>query len=326
MPTISGVTRDSSGDPVGSVGVTAFRTSNDFPQGAAVSDGSGNYSITVPGLDDHYVVAYLPGTTDTMGVTQNDITPTGTAFDADAVLFIRRMMASDQKQLEPAVMTALNDFIIGLKSDGLWEDILTGCLMVGARTLRGALTDIKGVVPLYGENFVDADYNRITGLMGDGSTKSVVTTIQHTTLARDDHHLSVWATEVDTTNSGRWLLGGTLAVNQTFLSRNSNSDTLRTRSATSSDGSLTGGYVPGFMGLSRNNADDYQIVGGGLSTTITNATTGQNNYTFRALSTGAASNYSASRLAWYSLGSSLSLTDLDARLSTVLSAIETALT
>jgi hypothetical protein len=90
-------------------------------------------------------------------------------FDADAAAYLRAVEAADGQALETPVKRAVDDFFRGCKADGIWDAIKASCILCGARTLAGAL------VPLgwYGtdQHFVDADYNRETGLVGNGSSK-----------------------------------------------------------------------------------------------------------------------------------------------------------
>jgi hypothetical protein len=60
--------------------------------------------------------------------------------------------------------------VIGCKQDGIWTAIKASCILAGARTLTGALVPLAGTAPT-NFNFVDADYNRKTGLVGNGSNK-----------------------------------------------------------------------------------------------------------------------------------------------------------
>ena len=72
--TISGVTKDSSGNPLANCVVHLFRTGDDSAVAKTTSDGSGNYSFTLgDNAGNFYVVAYLPGAPDVAGVTVNTL-------------------------------------------------------------------------------------------------------------------------------------------------------------------------------------------------------------------------------------------------------------
>lgn len=72
-PTITGVTRDSSGFPLGTCAVRCFRTADDRFMAETTSDGSGNFTIFATGTGPFYLVAYKAGTTDVAGTTVNTL-------------------------------------------------------------------------------------------------------------------------------------------------------------------------------------------------------------------------------------------------------------
>jgi hypothetical protein len=72
--TVSGVTRDSVGNPLGSCTVHLFRSKDDTLVDQQVSDASGNYTfITANPADTYYVVAYLAGSPDVAGTSVNTL-------------------------------------------------------------------------------------------------------------------------------------------------------------------------------------------------------------------------------------------------------------
>jgi len=98
----------------------------------------------------------------------------GFQFDADASTYIEAVEAADTQALETGVRYAINDFVIGCKNDGIWDAIKACCILAGARTLAGALVPLVGPDPnsFY---FVAGDYNRKTGLKGNGSNQYIDT-------------------------------------------------------------------------------------------------------------------------------------------------------
>jgi hypothetical protein len=91
-------------------------------------------------------------------------------FDPDAAAYLRAVEAADGQALETPVKRAVDDFFRGTKADGTFSALKAACILCGARTLAGALVPLAGTAPT-NNNFVDADYNRETGLVGNGSTK-----------------------------------------------------------------------------------------------------------------------------------------------------------
>jgi hypothetical protein len=72
---ISGVTRDSTGSPLGSCKVELFETATDKKANETYSDGSGNFTFTVHFNDTQqfYLVAYKNGSPDVAGTTIDEI-------------------------------------------------------------------------------------------------------------------------------------------------------------------------------------------------------------------------------------------------------------
>lgn len=72
---VLGVTRDQYGSPLGGVTVKLFRTLDDTKQDQIVSDPLGNFLLTSPFSDDHYLVFYKTGAPDVTGSSVNTIIP-----------------------------------------------------------------------------------------------------------------------------------------------------------------------------------------------------------------------------------------------------------
>jgi hypothetical protein len=71
---ISGITKDSSGTPIGSCVVKLFRTSDDLLMQSTVSNPvTGAYSFGAVGSANMYVVAYKAGSPDIAGTTVNTL-------------------------------------------------------------------------------------------------------------------------------------------------------------------------------------------------------------------------------------------------------------
>lgn len=71
---IAGITRDVYGTALGSVTCKLFRTSDDTLQASVLSDSvSGQYLVSTPFTDGHYVVFYKTGAPDVYGTTANTL-------------------------------------------------------------------------------------------------------------------------------------------------------------------------------------------------------------------------------------------------------------
>ena len=233
----------------------------------------------------------------------------------------------DGQALEPAVKTAINDFVVGCKADGIWDAIKASCVLAGARTLSGALVPLKGTGPT-NFNFVSGDYDRTTGLVGDGSTKYLDSNRNNNEQPQNSSHLSVYTTTFQTRDATRAVIGNvgsgggsqlmTIGLDKIYFRINWSTPVFLTNATTST----------GFWGGSR--ADSASTTGryGGTNYTITDpSTTPQNteNLVF-ARNNVTPANFSNARLAFYSIGESIDLAKLDARVTALINAYAAAIT
>lgn len=73
---ITGVTKDSSGNPLGGVTVQLFNSATGALVDTAISDSVGNYRLGDPNNVNSFVVAYEAGSPDVAGTTKNNLTGT----------------------------------------------------------------------------------------------------------------------------------------------------------------------------------------------------------------------------------------------------------
>ena len=71
---IRGVTRDSSGNVLGTCVVKCYDTLTDTVIFTTTSDENGNFAGTVPNTNEHYLVAYKVGSPDVAGTSVNTLT------------------------------------------------------------------------------------------------------------------------------------------------------------------------------------------------------------------------------------------------------------
>lgn len=71
---VSGITKDSTGTPIGGVTVLLFNTGTDLLVDTVVSDSTGAYELADPNNVACFVVGYLAGSPDTTGATKNNLT------------------------------------------------------------------------------------------------------------------------------------------------------------------------------------------------------------------------------------------------------------
>jgi hypothetical protein len=246
-------------------------------------------------------------------------------LDPDAKAYIAAVEFEDGQALESGVRKAYNNFIKGCKSDGIWDSIKASCILAGARTLDGALVPLVGTAPT-NLNFVSGDYNRETGLVGDGSTKYLNSNRNNNADPQNSNHNAAYATSVGSVSGGSVLASNSstdFGGNVILASQTSNVFT-RSRSGTGTNNGviLTGGLI----GINRSNSANYNVRINGSNLTVSVASETSFNGNIFAYRRGiAAPNYSNHRLSFYSIGESLDLALLDTRVSTLMTDLAAAI-
>jgi hypothetical protein len=251
------------------------------------------------------------------------------AFDPDAAAYIAAVEApgADNQQLEAGVRSAINAFVVGCKADGIWDAIKASCIMAGARTLSGALVPLKGAAPT-NFNFVSGDYNRKTGLIGDGSTKYLGSNRNNNADPQNSKHVSVFGVSTVANGSVQSFLGpvfSTLGWTQLAIDRRSPSGF----QPWVNGANYPGGMVPiisqsGFFGASRAASDVVTARNGGVNAASTASSRAPSLGDISIFGTGTQAN-STARFSFYSIGEALDLALLDARVSALMTAIDGAI-
>lgn len=250
-------------------------------------------------------------------------------LDPDARAYIAAVEAADGQALEPAIRTAYDAFIRGCKADGIWDAIKASCILSGARSLSGALVPLKGSAPT-NNNFVSNDYVRTTGLVGDGSTKYLDTNRLATADPQDNFHISVYVTTAQSSGVVGNYIGNGSAVA-------ASGDALIGRSGLSpanlfvrGRADFTNNYVDrgastGTIALSRNSSANFTTRAAGTEQISTQASSAPSAVNLNLYRLPDGTRYSTARLAYYSIGESLNLAALDARVTTLQADITAAL-
>ena len=251
-------------------------------------------------------------------------------MDSDAAAYIAAVEAADTEPLEEKTKIAIDNFVLGCKSDGIWSAIKASCILAGARTLTGALVPLAGTAPT-NFNFVAGDYNRKTGLVGDGSTKYLNSNRNNNADPQDDRHAAVYATTRGTTGDRAYLSISASSGGATQVLSGINLSQLRTRCSdqTSSEVENNLHVIDSLLGISRAASSEYIKRGSGTNETVSVASLLpiDGNYFVLArnnvsLSVG---NFSNARLAFYSIGESLDLALLDARVTDLINTFAAAI-
>lgn len=258
--------------------------------------------------------------------------------DPDAQTYIAAVEAADGQAIEGNVAYAINDFVVGCKLDGIWDAIKASCILAGARTLSGALVPLKGTAPT-NVNFVSGDYNRETGLVGNGSTKYLNSNRAGNADPQDSFHLTVYASTAPTTGTapassnsyGTYIgnvTGATTGARSYF--REPNNGTISARNTNSiADSSVAAGSSTGLIGMQRNNSSSYTFRANQASGSFTRASETPNSASFGVyrILTGTANGttYSNGRLSFYSIGEAIDLEKLDTRVTLLMNHISYSL-
>jgi hypothetical protein len=252
--------------------------------------------------------------------------------DAEADAYIAAVEAADGQALESGVKFAIKNFVLCCKQDGIWDAIKASCILAGARTLNGALVPLVGAAPT-NNNFVSGDYNRKTGLVGNGSTKYLNTNRNSNDDAQNSHHLSVYVSAAATTGSGintRIYIGvggndaGATHIGSAFTGA-STGIVARSRTSISS---FTGAFgATGFIGNNRASSGSYTVRVASSNNSITATSENRQSIANHVYATNwaTANLISNPRIAFYSIGESLDLALLDARVTDLINAIGAAI-
>jgi len=252
-------------------------------------------------------------------------------FDPDARDYILRVEAADGNRLESSVRSAINDFVLGCKADGIWTSLVTSCIMAGARTVAGAITPLVGNAPT-NNNFVAGDYSRTLGLLGNDSNKYLNTGYNNndtTNFPQNDSHMSCFVSQSQTDVNGtlvgtttglgnRFRIGYTSATNISAVNRSNLASTMN--------------FAPlGFQAQSRSNSSGwlrrFYYSGGFQDGNVVSASGSPSNELLGVFATGAggAATTTNARMSFYSIGKSLTLSSLDSRVTTLMNTLASVL-
>jgi hypothetical protein len=253
--------------------------------------------------------------------------------DADARAYVIAVNSADGQPLEKPVVEAINAFVVGCKADGIWAAIKASCILMGARTLSGALTPLVGSAPTnVNNNFVSGDYNRKTGLIGNESSKYLDTNRPNDTDGQDDVHQAIYVGQLSANAAdatARTMIGAA-GAGQTHITARRSDQLGVFRNRNTSPNSASSALAVGLIGTRRNNSTNYQCLAPNLSaessfTRASEAPANVNVFVFAENSSGTPVNHTGQRLAFYSIGSSLDLLLLRARADALFTAIGAAI-
>jgi hypothetical protein len=220
------------------------------------------------------------------------------------------------------LVDAIDAFITGSKADGTWNAIKASCILAAWDNLNGALVPLVGTAPT-NFNFVFGDYNRKTGLVGDGSTKYLNSNRNNNADPQDSKHFSVFASTLFN-NTVIGAFDGVGSTGASWLARDATTTYVRLNA--SSSNATVEVAATGFIGASRSSSTTInRRIFGTTITGISQNSVIPSNTPVNVFRQGLASQFSNSRLAFYSIGEALDLALLDTRVSALITAIDGAI-
>lgn len=238
------------------------------------------------------------------------------AYDADAQAWFDAVVAAGSSITDDN-KAAVSAFVAGCKADGIWSAIKASCLLCAADSLAGALVPLVGAAPTNNGPFFSGDYSRTTGLKGDGSSKYLNSNRNNNADPQDSRHLYARVTEALTVSNG-FYAGTTSTGGGTLVGRATTTATTRCASGATSPTHThsTGGY-----GVSRAASANYTRILAGTTATVSVASASPVNQTIGVFGAGNGTSLADCRISFYSIGESLNLALLDARLTTLMAAL-----
>lgn len=254
-------------------------------------------------------------------------------YDPDAQAYITAVEAADGQSLEVGVKDAINTFFVGCKADGIFSALKASCILAGARTLSGALVPLVSTMPApTNYNFVAADYNRKIGLKGQGgSTKYLNTNRAENADPQNNSHISVYATEtVDPASTATYIgvFDGSTVLTEIINAASTIIARMRNLGGAFLLGSSLAQGTSTLLGASRSAVTSFniRITGNGYTQSTSSVTPSSLNITvFARNNPTGVTNVAGARISFYSIGESLDLALLDARLSALMSDLAAAI-
>jgi hypothetical protein len=253
--------------------------------------------------------------------------------DPDALAYLAEVERVDGQALESGVRDAVIAFVVGCKSDGIWSAIKASCILAGARTTNGALVPLVGTAPTpFNFDLIgNTDYNRKTGLKGDGSTKYLDSNRANNADPQNSVHRAVWVFSAPTLASANYFgSDGSATVGADNLFRTVSGELAGNCRGTGIGAGFTinnEANTTGFKGINRSTSSNYSVRTSGSNTLVSLAssiaTTEKQAIFCRTPSSPIF--HSDARLSFYSIGESLDLALLDTRVTTLINSIAAAI-
>jgi hypothetical protein len=214
---------------------------------------------------------------------------------------------------------AINAFIIGCKADGTWDAIKAACILAGWNGITGALVPLKGTAPT-NFNFVAGDYNRTTGLVGNGTTKYLNSNRNNNADPQDSNHNAAYVSTAGTATAA--YMGASVTTNSTGDNNFGRAGAIFVRNRTSLGAQNVGTTAAtGLIGTSRSSSASFTARASGSNTSFNVVSQIPFNGNVSIFASGALGFPTNARIAFYSIGESINLALLDARVTTLINTL-----
>jgi hypothetical protein len=249
----------------------------------------------------------------------------GSPYDTDAAAYIAAVEAADAAAgqsggLEEGVKWDIDQFVRGCKADSIWDAFKACCIMIGAKTINGALVPLVGPAPT---NYLYTDYIRKTGISKTGNEVAYLdANIANNSalLPQDSRHLSVCVISDFTTTHPRLIGSDDFGSGASLLEVGNN--VAGRLSANSSNTFVTRRGT--FWGANRANNSTITILNGGNINSYSQSSVTPTSATIcvgGSPNSGYAST-NRSRFCFYSIGQSIDLALLNSRVSTLVNSLQ----
>ncbi|HTE49104.1 MAG TPA: hypothetical protein VK675_04310, partial [Candidatus Paceibacterota bacterium] len=149
-----------------------YSTSSDLSTGVTTTtlgaQAGSTFSGGVTGLTSGTLYYFRAYAVNSAGTGYGAIVSTTTAFDADVLDWIARVQGQGSDVTVAGTKVAVNNFVAGLKADGVWSKIVRMNIYAGdgLNALKAPLKNGGPSATDVLNNFVSGDYNQSTGLTG----------------------------------------------------------------------------------------------------------------------------------------------------------------
>jgi len=206
-------------------------------------------------------------------------------------------------------------------------------IMAGARTRQGALGRVVGPAPTEFGTAEGWNYNRKTGLAGNGIDTYLNSNRNNNADPQNSKHIAIYATTRNTEAAVKAYIGATFSAagsssTQIVTGIIANKLSVRCSDGTTVTTSANLHSAAGFFGISRSSGTSYIARGSSLNETINTASVSSSNgsyFVFARNLDGAPNLYSNGRVSAYSIGEFLDLALLDVPITTLLASYAAAI-